>query len=87
VFAFPNPLTAVRRHLGAMDARPAELLGLPVLDPLGSKVGTVVDVGLVDLQRPKFLLVRLDTGARLQRIEYRGLAVRPDGVHLSTLPA
>ncbi|MCA1814395.1 MAG: hypothetical protein LC624_10670 [Halobacteriales archaeon] len=70
-----------------MDARPSELLGLPVLDPSGLAVGTVVDVGLVDHQRPKFLLVRWNTGASIQRVELQGIAVGPAGVRLPRLPS
>jgi hypothetical protein len=79
----------LQRHLGrcaSMLVRPEELLDLPVLDPAGHAVGTVVDVGLVDFQRPKFLLVRWHAGRGVQRVELPGLAISAQGVRLARAP-
>jgi hypothetical protein len=65
-----------------MLVRPEELLDLPVFDAAGQAVGQVVDVGLVDLQRPKFVLVRLPTGGTLRRVDLGGVVVSARGLRL-----
>lgn len=52
-----------------MQPTPEQLVGMPVLDPNGSRVGTVVDVGLSNWRQPKFLLVKQESGAALLRVE------------------
>jgi hypothetical protein len=64
-----------------MDDEPGRLLGMPLLDPRGALVGTVVDVGLRDYRHARFLLVR-DARCRLLRVELDTVALAGDALRL-----
>lgn len=74
-----------------MQPTPAQLIGLPVLDPGGAPLGVVEDVGLAAWDQPKFLLVRFRLDQQhLVRVELRDVAelgaaaVRLDAAHVPT---
>lgn len=71
-----------------MQPTPAQLLGLPVVDPGGAPLGVIEDVGLTTWDQPKFLLVRFHgQGARLVRVDFRAVAeVRAEEVMLQRRP-
>lgn len=65
-----------------MDAAPELLLGLPVLDAGGARLGTVVDVGLGGWRRAKFVVVRDASGRSLLRVELQRVAIEADALRL-----